>query len=202
MPATSHRDAMNKRVVEEVVVGSDAEERRWHAGQVRVERRDVRGAPLFLGHARQEEVEGEPAAVENVGARCDANAALAGSARQVVRAEHEVRTEEAINGIVLVPHAEQRHGSEMRAGRLTGDEQPVRAELVPRVLEQPARGRLAVVGSCRVRVLRREPIVDAHDGDIASVDEHLVEQVHHLGRTRHPCTAVDVEQHAVGLRRS
>ena len=110
LPARRHE----QRVVEKVVVRADAEERRWHPAEVRVQRGDVRGPSLLLGHFRQEEVERETTAIENVGARRDADTPLTWRARQVVRAEHEVRTEEATGSIVLVPHAQQRHRREMR----------------------------------------------------------------------------------------
>ena len=82
---------------------------------------------------------------------------------------------------MLVLHAEQGHCGEVRAGRLTADEQSIGAELVRRVLEQPASRSFTVVRSRGVRVLRCEAVVDAHDRDVAPVDDDLVELIHHLG---------------------
>ena len=108
-------------------------------------------------------------------------AALARGARQVVRAEHQVRAEESICGVVFVSHTEQRDRGEVRTGGFAGDEQPIGAELFAGVLEQPAGSRLAVVRARGIRVLGCEAIVDAHDRDAALVDDDLVEQIHHLG---------------------
>ena len=67
---------------------------------------------------------------------------------------------------MLVAHAEQGDRGEVRAGRLAADEQSIGAELVGRVLEQPAGRGLAVVRARGIRVLGCEAVVDAHDRDV------------------------------------
>ncbi len=81
----------------------------------------------------------------------------------------------------------------MGAGGFACDEKPIRAELFETMFEQPASSGLAVIWARGIWVLGRQPIVDAYDRDIAFVDNHLVQQVHHLGCARHPGTAMDVK---------
>ena len=101
-PARGHE----KRVVDEMVVGTDAEQCGWHPAQVCVEGRDIGVAALLLGHSGQEEIDWEAGVVEDVGSRLDPHATLTGCARQIVRTEHQIRGHEPMRGAMVIPHAQ------------------------------------------------------------------------------------------------
>ena len=67
------------------------------------------------------------------------------------------------------------------------------AELALAVREQPLGDRDAVVGTGRVRVLGREPVVDRHDRHAEPVAQVDAREVAHLRRADHHPAAVEVE---------
>ena len=89
----------------------------------------------------------------------------------------------------------------MRAGGLAADQETVGAELALRVLHEPERRRLAVVGTGRIRVLGREPIVDAHHREPALVGDALVGDVGVVRRAERPAAAVEVQVDTARRRR-
>ena len=105
-------------------MGADGEQRRRQVVQVCVQRGQVGVASLFEGHPGGEHLRERHGAVDrDVGARRDADAALARRVAQVVHPEHEVGTEEPVDRLVTVPHAQQGDRGEVAAGRLPADEQ-------------------------------------------------------------------------------
>ena len=66
-------------------------------------------------------------------------------AGDVVHAAVQVGAEQAVGGVVAVAQAQHGDGGDVPARALAADEEPVAAELVGAVLEQPDRDGLAVV---------------------------------------------------------
>jgi hypothetical protein len=97
---------------------------------------------------------------------------------------------------VAIPHAQQRHRAEVRAGGLPTDQQAVAAEFAVRLLDQPRRRRLAVVGARRIPVLRRQAVADLDHGDAELLSDEVEEGVLLVGRPQCPASPVEVEVHA------
>ena len=95
-----------------------------------------------------------------------------------------------------VAQAQQRDDGEVRTGRVAADRQPSFV-----VLEQPERSRLAVVGACGIRMLGREPVVDADRRQPGRLRELPEVRVLHVGAADRPAAAVEVQVRASRLGR-
>ena len=66
------------------------------------------------------------------------------------------------------------------------------------ILFQPGEGGLAIVGSRRIGVLGRQPVVDAHDCETMLLGEHLVGRIRHLGAAENPAAAMEMKEERPG----
>ena len=118
---------------------------------------------------------------------------IGGQAR--VGAVHDARQRQVVDALdqaggaevaeaVPVAQAQQGYGGEVCAGGLAADTEPVGAELLRGVLDQPEAHRLAVVGPRRVRILRGKPVLDRDDRDSAGEREPLQAVVLQAGTSR------------------
>ncbi len=119
--------------------------------------------------------------------------------RQVVDALDQAGGAEAADAVPIA-QAQQSDDGEVRPGRLAADTEPVGAELPRGVPGEPEADRLAVVGRGRVRMLRREAVLDRDDGDAAGERELLEAVVLQAGRAEHEAAAVEVEVDAAHVR--
>ena len=118
-------------------------------------------------------------------------------ARQVIGAEHEVGSgERARRDAVPVAKTQQRDDRKLGTRGVTADRQPSVT-----VLEQPERGRLAVVRGRRVRMLGRKPVVDADDRQSGCRRELGEVRILQIGAADRPAAAVEVQVRATRLRR-
>jgi hypothetical protein len=102
---------------------------------------------------------------------------------------------------VTIAETEQRARGQMPSGRIPADRAwPLgahgRASLVS---EQPKSRRLAVVGRRGIRILGREAVVDADDGQPGVARQPLEARVLPVAFTERPSAAVDVEERSTRL---
>ena len=102
---------------------------------------------------------------------------------------------------MAVAQPQERHGREVRTGRVAANGQRApsagcRPPLLPR---EPQRSGLAVVGPCRVGILRRQAIAHADDRKASLAGEPVQPRVLHVVLAQRPSAAVYVQERPSGL---
>ena len=193
-PAGVHK----QRVVQQRVNRPNREEGGRQSGQVGVEGRDVRVRALILADEHVEAPVDVRLAQHHVTL---APSADAGRQRQVIGPVQKVRAAVGMGQTMPVAETQQGHRREVRPGRLAAYDQPVDAEFGPGVTGQPDRGSLCVVRRGRIRMLRRQPVVNADDGNFALPGNALQSRVLQVGGALRPTAAVEVQIYPVDHRR-
>ncbi len=165
--------------------------------EVRVGRRDLRGASFLVGQPGEVALPDEANTIgaQHVEAVVRAHAALARSAAPVEDAVGEVQPVDTLDRVQLVADPQRDDRGHVPARGLAADEHARRAELRSGVVEEPRRDREPVVGRGGVGVLGRLPVVGRHHHHAELARQVAVGDVHHLGRARDHPAPVEVEVH-------
>ena len=192
-PSGGHKEG----VIQKQVAGSYGEERGRQALQIRIERRDGRVAPVEIGAAEIVREDLDAGSVQNE--RLVAPIGRTWGQAYIVAAGEEVGAPEGIEA-VPVAQAQQGQGREMGAGRLAADEQARGAEAAFRLTDQPEGRRLAIVGTCRERMLGGKPVLHRHHRQSAPLRQPVEPGILLVGGADGPAAAMDVEIGAPWVR--
>jgi hypothetical protein len=94
---------------------------------------------------------------------------------------------------MAIAHAQQRDCDEVTTGRLAADRQHLGAELSLAVFDEPSRGRLAIIGTRRIRIFRGQPVFRSDNRLPGVVGDPFQHRILHIGAAEHPAAAVQMQ---------
>jgi hypothetical protein len=94
---------------------------------------------------------------------------------------------------VAVSQTQKGNDREVSPGGIAGDDQAVGAKLGRCCPGEPQCCSLTIIRARRIRVLRRQTVIDAQHGEVVSAGDALEANVVAVVRAEHPAAAVDVE---------